>query len=111
MEQGAGITHEDIDARVRAVEQSLIGGIGRFNGIEEKLDAVIDSVAQLTATVEPIRADMSTIKEMTGGWKAIGTVGRLIKWVGVIAGSITAVIALVVVTAKAWAATAIKALL
>jgi hypothetical protein len=103
--QGAGITHEDIDARVRAVEQSLIGGIGRFNGIEQKLDDVIESVAQLTATVEPIRADMSTIKEMTGGWKAIGTVGRFIKWSSGIAVAIGAF----ALAAKAWAMAAFKA--
>ncbi|MEN9924069.1 MAG: hypothetical protein RL268_195 [Pseudomonadota bacterium] len=53
--------------------------------IENKLDALIASVDSLTKTVEPIRDDISTIKEMTTGWRAVGTVGRFIKWAGGIA--------------------------
>jgi len=98
------ITHEDIDRRIIVVENALERGVERFGGLESRLDTIIHSVGQLNETIAPIRDDISTIKEMTGGWKAIGVVGRFIKWVGGIAVAVAAV----AVMAKAWAITALK---
>jgi hypothetical protein len=107
MEQGAGITHEDIDRRVRDVERALDKGVHRFKGIEDRLDHILASVESMATTIKPIRDDISTIKEMTGGWKAIGTVGRFIKWSSGIAVAIGAF----ALAAKAWAMAAFKATL
>jgi hypothetical protein len=87
-------THEDIAAR-------LDKGDVRFVGIENKLDALSASVESLTKTVEPIRDDISVIKEMTGGWRAIGTAGRFAKWIGGVVGAIVALWAFLKITAKA----------
>ena len=61
MIQPKHVSHEDIDER-------LARGEGRFREIEDKLDNLIEGVAKLTATVEPIRDDISTIKELVRRW-------------------------------------------
>lgn len=94
MIQPKHVSHEDIDER-------LARGEGRFREIEDKLDNLIEGVAKLTATVEPIRDDISTIKEMTGGWKAIGQIGRFFKWVSGVGAGVAIVAAAIVVVVKA----------
>lgn len=88
------VSHEDIDNRLER-------GEGRFTAIEKKLDELIGAVTTLTETVEPIRDDISTIKEMTGGWKAIGIAGRFVKWAGGVAAAIVAVLVVIKAGAKA----------
>lgn len=105
------VTHEDLDRRVEAVEIALSNGVERFQGVEDRLDSIIASVDRMAETIAPIRDDISTIKEMTGGWKAIGTVGKFIKWVGVLAASFTGIIGFMILAAKAFAATVMKNIL
>lgn len=109
------VPHEDIDRRVQAVEDALKGGIARFNEIERhqseqaaSMNALTTAVQELTLTIKPIRDEISTISQVAVGWKTVGTVGKFIKWLGIIAAAITSIIALVVVTAKAWAAAAMR---
>ena len=78
------VTHEDLNDR-------LVKGDARFCIIETKLDDLIGIVTKLTETVEPIRNDISTIKEITGGWKALGTLGQFAKWAGGIAAALGAI--------------------
>lgn len=101
------VTHEDLDRRVEAVEIALSNGVERFQGVEDRLDSIIASVDRMAETIAPIRDDISTIKEMTGGWKAIGTVGRFIKWLSGIAVAIGAI----AVAAKAGLAHAMRVVL
>lgn len=94
------ISHEDIAERIDASDE-------RAGAIEKKLDALIESVDALTKIVEPIADDIFTIKEMTGGWKAIGTFGRFLKWMG----GLAAAIAAIVVALKAGLAHAMRVVL
>ena len=88
------VTHEQLAER-------LDKGDRRFGAIEEKLDALIESVDKLTATVEPIKDDISVIKEMTSGWRAVGTIGKFAKWVGSIATALAAIWLILKVSARA----------
>lgn len=72
------VSHEDLANR-------LDSGDNHFKCIDKKLDELIEGVQSLTETVEPIRADISTIREITAGWKALGTVGAFVKWASGIA--------------------------
>ena len=67
------VSHEDLADR-------LASGETRFRTIETKLDDLILSVKTLAETVEPVVSDISTIKEITSGWRALGTIASFVKW-------------------------------
>lgn len=79
------VSHEDIAEHIDASDE----GAGP---IEKKLDELLKRVDALAKIVEPIAGDISTIKEMTGGWEAIGTFGRFLKWIGGLAAAVAAIV-------------------
>ena len=87
MELHKPVTHEDIHARLASGQQ-------RFSQVEETLaelkasiDTVIKGQAEIRTTIKPISDEISEIKEIVGAWKALGTVGKFVKWVsGLLAG-------------------------
>ena len=98
------VSHEDTAERIDASDE----GAGP---IEKKLDELLKRVDALAKIVEPIAGDISTIKEMTGGWKAIGTVASFIKWTGALAGAIAMIVGVVIAATKAFAATIVRSVL
>lgn len=83
LRQEKQVSHEDIVERLER-------GDNRFRCIEEKMDAILNSL-------EGIRSEVGATKEIVEAWGAVKTAGKFIKWLG---GVVAAAIA-ILVAAKA----------
>lgn len=88
------ISHEDIADRLER-------GEARFSCIEGKLNDISEGIKHLSETVEPLRDDVSTIKEMASGWKALNTIGHFFSWIGKLGAGVALIYAAAAVALKA----------
>jgi len=91
------VTHDQVDARVRVVENALAAGVARFNNLDCKIDAIATSLENLPQMQE----DISATKDLVAAWATVKNTGRFVKWIGGIAAAIVAITMFVRATVKA----------
>ena len=103
-----GVTHEEIMLQLRATDKRLVDGDHRFLSMENTLKAIGSALNDLhegqTAIRDefsPVLNGMTEIKSMIEGAQFIKTGTRYAKWIGFIAGIITAVVLAVKVSVAA----------
>jgi len=96
----AGVTHENIMDKLIAVDRRLADGDTRFKSFDTTLKEISEALKSLhqgqddiRKDIEPLVADISTIRELIGASKALKVWTKAIVWIGIICGALTGMIA------------------